>query len=365
MQTFARPAMALSNRTVLFILVAVVVLACRKDATEPDEPGASGPTPVAVVGPSWMDTLVGAPYIPADNPSTLQGIALGRRLFHEKALSDNHTQSCASCHMQGNSFSDPLAFSVGTNGATGTRNAMAVVNLAWDNRFFWDGRALGLEGQAHDPVVNMIEMRNTWPVVVERLQADESYVDDFEAAFGTRTIDSLLVTKALAQFERSLISYNSRFDRFQYEGDSTALNDQEQRGLELFMRDAKCDVCHNAPLFYDRAFRDNGLDASPQDGGLGVLTGNPGDWGRFKVPTLRNIAVTGPYMHDSRFNTLEEVVNFYANHVHLDDPNLDVHMGAWQLGLVNLTEEDQADLVAFLHTLTDEAFLSNPAFGPP
>jgi UDP-N-acetylmuramate dehydrogenase len=355
----------LRSTPILLVLIGVVLAAaCRKDP--PIEEVAEGtPTPFQFTLPVGLDTLLIPQMVPADNPTTLEGIALGRRLFYERALSDDSTQSCATCHVQAHGFSDPLPFSVGTNGAMGTRNAMAVINLAWDDRFFWDGRTYGLEGQAHDPVVNPLEMRNTWPEVVSRLQADATYLDGFEAAFGTRTVDSLLVTKAIAQFERSLISFGSRFDRYEYMGDSSALSEQELRGRDLFMRDAKCNICHRAPLFFDHAFRNNGLDAVAQDGGLGVSTGIPSDWGRFKVPTLRNIAVTAPYMHDSRFNTLEEVVQFYAHEVHTGNPDLDVHMGAWTLGQVNLTEADESDLAAFLRALTDSTFLTDPALGAP
>ncbi len=353
------------NKISVALGLIVLLFACRKDVQLDEEQLVGLPTPYSVAVPPWLDTLLLPQVVPADNPTTVEGVALGRRLFYEPALSDDSTQSCSTCHVQSHGFSDPLAFSVGTNGAVGTRNAMAVINLGWDHRFFWDGRSESLEAQAHDPVVNQVEMRNTWPEVVARLQSDPAYVDRFEAAFGTRTVDSTLVTRAIAQFERTLISFGSRFDRYEYMGDSTALSTQEIRGRGLYMRDAKCNVCHHAPLLFDHAYRNNGLDAQPQDGGLGVLTGVPSDWGRFKVPTLRNIAVTGPYMHDSRFNTLDEVVAFYANDVHVENPYIDVHMGAWLLGEVVLTEQDQTDLVAFLRTLTDSTFLTEPAFAAP
>lgn len=295
----------------------------------------------------------------------MEGIALGRRLFHDVLLSDDLSQSCASCHKQANGFSDPEQFSTGTNGASGTRNAMAIINLGWDDRFFWDGRRYTLEEQAHDPVTNPIEMRNTWPEVVSRLQAHADYPALFERAFGTPGVDSNKVVMAIAQFERTLISFNSRFDRFQYLGDSTALNEQEYRGLDIFMRDGHCVDCHTEPLLAGHGMRNNGLELAAVDSGLGSVTGNPTDNGKFKVPTLRNIALTAPYMHDGRFATLEGVVNFYAHDVQVDAPNLDGHMDPWRFGLVNLSAQDEADLVAFLHTLSDTDFLTNPSFGPP
>lgn len=349
----------------LTILVVLLALAgCRKDPAM--EPGPSaGPTPATVPLPGWVLDSLGPMLVPPDNPLTVEGITLGRKLFYEKALSDNYTQSCASCHLQAHGFSDPLAFSVGTNGATGTRNAMAVINLGWDQHFFWDGRRHNLEEQAHDPVTNPIEMRNTWPAVVQRLQSHPAYPELFRKAFGTATIDSALVTKAIAQFERTLVSFNSRYDRFQFEGEATALNEQEQRGLVIFMRDGHCVDCHSAELMNDHFLRNNGLDLVPVDPGLGGVTGDPNHTGRFKVPTLRNIAATAPYMHDSRFQTLEEVVHFYAEDVQLDSPNLDGHMLPWIAGQVNLDAQERADLVAFLHALTDSTFLTNPAFGAP
>jgi cytochrome c peroxidase len=295
----------------------------------------------------------------------VEGIALGRRLFHDVLLSDDQSQSCATCHVQANGFSDPRAFSIGTNGATGHRNAMAIINLGWDDRFFWDGRRYSLEEQAHDPVTNPIEMRNTWPVVVARLQDHAEYPAMFKAAFGDENVDSNRVVQAIAQFERTLVSFNSRFDRFQYMGDSTALNEQECRGLDIFMRDGHCVDCHMEPLLTSHGMRNNGLELAVVDSGLGAITGDPTDNGKFKVPTLRNIAQTAPYMHDSRFTSLEEVVNFYAHEVQVDQPNLDPHMDPWRFGNIHLTPEDEADLVAFLHALSDTDFLTNTAFGPP
>lgn len=356
----------MNSRKTLGILVAAVALlaACRKD--EPTDNAAdSGPVPYAVDVPSWLWDSTGhrVPF-PADNQSTAAGVALGRQLFYEKALSDDNTLSCGSCHKQENGFSDPRQFSIGTDGSVGTRQAMSVMDLAWDQFFFWDGRATSLEQQAFGPVTNMIEMRNTWPVVEQRLQAHAEYPALFETAFGSPGIDSVRVVKAIAQFERSLVSFNSRFDRFRYVGDSTAMDESEQRGMTLFMRGAHCVDCHRDPLMADHNLRNNGLDLVLTDLGGGV-NGNPALNGRFKVPTLRNIEVTAPYMHDGRFNTLEEVVEFYADDVQLDSPNLDNHMLPWIGGQVDLSPEDRVDLVAFLRTLTDPQFLTNPALSNP
>jgi cytochrome c peroxidase len=303
--------------------------------------------------------------MPSDNPLTTEGIFLGRKLFYEKMLSNDMTMSCASCHKQENGFDDPRPFSQGTNGSFGDRNAMAIINLGWDKHFFWDGRRNSLEGQAHDPVTNPIEMANNWPDVVQRLQASGEYRELFFKAFGTRTVDSNLVVKAIAQFERTLVSFNSRFDKYYYMGDSSALNEQEKRGLNIFTGKGLCKNCHLMnTLLTDLEFRNNGLDESPKDAGLMKFTGNAADNGKFKVPTLRNIAVTAPYMHDSRFATLEEVVTFYSSQVKQNSPNLDEHMPEFKSGL-NLTVQEKADLVAFLKSLTDKDFTTNPAFSQP
>jgi len=286
-------------------------------------------------------------------------------LFYEKALSNDLSMSCATCHRQEDTFSDRRTFSVGTNGTVGRRQAMAIVNLAWDGTFFWDGRSSTLEAQAFKPVVDHAEMRNSWPTVVSRLQADPRYPRLFERAFGTSLIDSVNVVRAIAQFERSLISLGSRFDRFRYLGETTALTEPEQRGMSLFMRGAHCADCHHEPMMADHGLRNNGLDLTFQDQGAAEVTGNPAHAGRFKVPTLRNIEFSAPYMHDGRFNTLEEVVDFYADDVQLQSPGLDNHMLPWVAGQVQLSTEDRSDLVAFLKALSDSDFLTNPSFSDP
>lgn len=221
-----------------------------------------------------------------------------------------------------------------------------------------------MELQAHDPVSNPIEMANTWPEVVKRLQNHSDYPKLFFKAFGSKTIDSNMVTKAIAQFERTLVSFNSRYDQYYFENKTSALNAQEIAGLNIYFGKAHCNDCHSDVLLTDNAVRNNGLDATPVDKGKGEVTGNQSDIGKFKVPTLRNIAVTAPYMHDSRFKTLEQVVDFYNNGVKVTSPNLDEHMQPFVPSL-NLTTQEKADLVAFLKTFTDETFLNNPAFKKP
>ncbi|WP_276133076.1 cytochrome-c peroxidase [Polluticoccus soli] len=343
------------------IAASLVLYACKKEKQDPTY----NPTAATVEVPAYVKTYVGEVPIPADNAMTAEGIELGRKLFYEKMLSDNSTMSCASCHKQENAFDDPRPFSEGTHGAFGDRNAMAIVNAAWDKHFFWDGRRASLEGQAHDPVSNPIEMANKWPEVVKRLQNSEEYPDLFFKAFGTSTIDSTLVTKAIAQFERTLVSFNSPFDKYYYKGDSAALTQQEKNGFMLFTGKAMCNNCHlTNTLFTDREIKNNGLDENPKDPGLMKFTGNAADRGKFKVPTLRNIGVTAPYMHDSRFATLEEVVDFYSSKVKQNSPNLDEHMPDFGSG-INLTQQEKTELIAFLKSLTDKEFITNPKFSDP
>lgn len=358
---------------VLFVVVGFLQ-SCKKDKEEDPAPvsGSSGPTPYVHQAPAWLlDSTGHAIEYPADNPMTNEGIALGRKLFYETALSDDYSMSCASCHRQENAFNDIRQFSVGTDGSVGTRQAMSTFNLLWDDFLFWDGRAPSIEAQAFGPVTNPVEMRNTWPTVESRLRGDANYPALFEQAFGSPGIDSVRIVKAIAQFERTMLSFNSRFDRFRYEGDITALTMQEQNGYRIFKREAHCVDCHVEPLFVSHGMRNNGLDLVPVDLGFGGVTGSPSHNGLFKVTTLRNIEVTPPYMHDGRFATLEEVVDFYVDGVQLNSPNLDDHMLPWSLvpngalGTLPLSSQDRADLVAFMKTLTDQEFLTDPEFSDP
>ncbi len=328
-------------------------------------PAVVAPTPVELTYPAWATDPDHTPILPYDNPLTVEGIALGRRLFYEKALSRDGDLACSSCHVQEHAFSDPRRVSIGMDGRQGTRNAMALMNLAWDHFFFWDARGLTLELQAFEPVRDHRELFNDWAEVIQRLKEKPGYEQQFQAAFGTMAFDSLHVVYALAQFERTLISFDSPFDRFHYACDTTALTAAQQRGMALFFGRAHCADCHELPLFQDHGVINIGLDSVITDPGLGGVSGKAWHMGRFKTPTLRNCAVSAPYMHDGRFASLAEVVDFYAEHVQLNTPNFDDHMFAWKLGVVHMDTADREDLVAFLEALTDSTFLNDPAFGPP
>jgi cytochrome c peroxidase len=345
-----------------FIIGFVFCLGCSND----DAMSNYQPTPQPLEIPQiFSDNIIG-PVIPSDNPQTVEGVALGKRLFFDRILSSNNTQSCASCHSPQNAFTDNTSTSVGVDGIFGTRNSMHLFNLAWNygERFAWDGKELSLERQAEEPVQNPIELHSDWDNVVERLQNHPEYPELFRLAFNTSTITKALTTKAIAQFERTLISANSKFDRFSL--GQTNLTAQELNGLDIFLREDKgdCFHCHgnpNNPLWTDNDFHNNGLDATFSDLGLGAVTGDPNDNGKFRSPSLRNLAFTAPYMHDGRFATLDEVINFYSEGLQ-DSPTIDPLMKQIEQGGVQLTAQEKADLKAFLLSLSDPSFINNPDF---
>ena len=299
------------------------------------------------------------PALPRDNPLIEERIALGRRLFQETALSADRSISCASCHAAATGFSDSRRFSSGVRGQLGTRQSMALINLAWKREFFWDGRARSLRDQVLIPIQDPTEMAETLEAVVGKLSGIPEYPALFEKAFGTPRIDAERIALALEQFVLTLTGFRSRFDG-SIQG-KASLSDLERRGLELFMteneprmgqRGADCFHCHGGMLFTDHQFHDNGLDLEPSDPGRAGVTRRNSDRGKFVTPTLRNIARTAPYMHDGRFQTLEEVVRHYSEGVQAS-PNLDPNLAKHTAGGLHLSPDDQSALVAFLKTLSE------------
>lgn len=324
------------------------------------------PIPYSLEIPTLFADKLIAPVIPANNPLTVEGVALGKKLFFDKKLSGDETQSCASCHNPQKAFTDNQQFSDGIDGFSGTRNTMPLFNLAWnfDERFAWDGKEFSLENQALEPVTNPLEMHANWTVIAVKLQQHAEYPTLFLQAFGTSKIDSALVTKAIAQFERTLISGTSKFDQY-LKGEAT-LTPEEENGFNVFMDEAKgdCFHCHgsnNNPIWSDNKFHNNGLDATFTDLGFGAVTGDPSDNGKFKSPSIRNLAFTAPYMHDGRFTTLEEVINHYSEGLQ-PSSTIDPLMKKVDQGGVALSTQDKADLKAFLLSLSDFEFINNPAF---
>jgi cytochrome c peroxidase len=323
-------------------------------------------TPAPLEVPTIFKDVLLPPVIPGDNPQTVEGIALGKKLFFDTQLSADNSLACASCHSPQTAFSDSRQFSLGITGEKGLRNSMPLQNLAfnYDEKFNWDGSAMTLENQMFEPVVNPIEMANTWPNVENTLQNSSEYPQLFEEAFGTQIIDSTLITKAMAQFVRTLVTANSRFD--QAEMGLIELTPQEQNGLNVFLDESRgdCFHCHGLPanpLWTDNAFHNNGLDSEFDDLGLGDVTGDPREFGLFRTPSLRNLKFTAPYMHDGRFETLDEVIDHYSEGLVFSE-TIDPLMKAINTGGVQLSESDKADLKAFLLSLSDESFINNPAF---
>jgi len=347
--------------TYLIILISFFGMSCSNE-----EANNYVPTPSSLEIPQLFEDNILNPVIPFNNPQTVEGIALGKKLFFDPILSGNNPQSCADCHAPENAFTDSSRFSDGIDGILGNRNSMPLFNLAWnyDEKFFWDGGAFSLEHQAFVPVSSPIEMKSQWKQLQQELQNHPEYPTLFNQAFGTSTIDSTLVTKAIAQFERTLISSNSKFDKYLL-GVGT-LTSQELNGFNVFMDETKgdCFHCHGSdknPLWTDNKFHNNGLDATFTDLGLGKITGDPADNGKFKSPSLRNLAFTAPYMHDGRFATLEEVINHYSEELKTS-PTIDPLMKKVAQGGVQLSAQDKADLKAFLLSLSDDEFINNPVF---
>jgi len=318
------------------------------------------------------------PVEPEGQELSEDGVQLGRRLFYDTILSDNETIACASCHRQEFAFSDAgNALSVGSQGELGDVNAPGVMNPAWGTSFFWNGRAPSLAHQAVEPVPQPVEMNLSWSEAVTRLQADAEYPSLFEDAFGSPGISMERVTNAIAQFEATLISMDSPWDK-SFRGESS-LNPDAFAGFALYRdeRFGDCFHCHGlGPVFDNSAFPvngqvflNNGLDSNP-DPGRFVVTGEENDRGRFKVPTLRNVGVTGPYMHDGRFETLEEVVQFYNTGIQTDSPNLNLKLRGnadkRMAGTLPVWTQEQVDqLVAFLEALTDPDFLTREELSDP
>ncbi len=350
------------KKRLILIVILLIYLSCSND----DSSSGYEPTSQPLDIPEIFSNNIIAPIIPTDNPQTVEGVALGKKLFFDTILSADGTKSCVSCHSPQNAFTDNSPTSIGVDGIPGIRNSMPLFNLAWNygERFTWDGKELSLERQAEEPVQNPIELHSNWDNVIERLQAHPEYPELFQLAFKTSTITKELATKAIAQFERTLISANSKFDR--YSQGKTNLTPQELNGLDIFLREDKgdCFHCHgnpNNPLWTDNDFHNNGLDSSFSDIGLGVVTGDPNDNGKFRSPSLRNLSYTAPYMHDGRFATLDEVIDHYSEGLQ-NSSTIDPLMKQIAQGGVQLSGQEKADLKAFLLTLSDPSFINNSDF---
>jgi cytochrome c peroxidase len=292
------------------------------------------------------------------NPLTEEGFQLGRHLFYDPIISRDSTISCASCHLQQTGFTHvDHQLSHGIDGNIGTRNSLALINLAWNKDFMWDGGVNSIEVQAINPITNPDEMDETLAHVIVKLQTSEKYRALFTKAFGDDKVTSQRLLKALAQYTVMLKSSNSKYDKVMRKEEH--YNEREQRGYDIFK--SNCASCHKEPLFRDDKFENNGLaiDTTLNDVGRFKITQKKEDNLRFKIPTLRNIQFTFPYMHDGRFKTLTEVVKHYNSLGH--DKNLPKELAK----PMNLSDNDRVDLVLFLTTLTDTAFLYDKRFSFP
>lgn len=290
--------------------------------------------------------------VPGDNPLACELVALGRRLFFETRLSRSGETSCGTCHLPERAFTDGRSIAVGDGGARGKRNTPTLFDRAYGHSQFLDGRASTLEVQALLPLTNPNELANTPAEILRRLSASGSYRRQFARAFGSAGVTLQRLGSALASFERTLVAGDAPIDRLAILGDSAALTPAARRGLALFQGKARCVVCHEPPRFTEERFHNTGIawnGGSYRDSGRYAVTRRPEDLGAFKTPTLRNVELTAPYMHDGSLATLEDVVAFYDRGGN-PNPNLDP-----TLRPLELTEAERAELVAFLRALTGSA----------
>ena len=336
----------------LCVAAALIAAGCKQ------QPPAAGLRPIGK--PVAIPTPLGLPPvpIPPDNPPTAETIDLGKRLYFDKRLSSDNSMSCATCHNPVTGFADPRRFSLGVGKKSGTRNSPTVLNAAYNAVQFWDGRAASLEHQAAGPIANPVEMAMPHDQLVAKLNGDPAYIDLFAKAFGPGRITMDHVQRAIASYERTTLSGNSPFDRYQYGADKTSLSESAIRGLAIFKDPARanCAACHTIgekyALFTDGKFHNIGAGLNDEgelrDLGRYDQTKLDADRGAFRTPTLRNIARTAPYMHDGSLRTLREVVDFYVGGGS-SNPYLDK-----EIRPIRLTRNERDDLIAFLQSLTGE-----------
>lgn len=347
------------RRATVVLLAACHALLAACDATAGSDRGASLPAPLLDVTipvgarpDAWAMRLQST-----ENALTESRAQLGKRLFFDSRLSSSGAISCASCHLPEHAFADPHPVSLGVDGQAGRRNAPSLVNLVWSQHFFWDGRAGSLEEQAGQPIENPVEMNLPLPEAVASLVGDPTYVAAFEAAYGGPPSESTL-RKSLASFLATLVSGQSAYDQH-LRGDDRRFGEDAQRGEAVFLSDrVGCFHCHPVGLLTNDGFFNNGSFEEGGDRGRQAITGRPGDLGKFKVPGLRNIGASGPYMHDGSVPTLTDVIEQYARGGR-GDPTTDP-----QVRPISLSAAEKQDLLAFLTSLTDETFLSDPRYRP-
>ncbi|MDB5014448.1 MAG: cytochrome-c peroxidase, partial [Daejeonella sp.] len=295
-----------------------------------------------------------------ENRLTDEGFKLGRKLFYENTLSIDGSVSCGSCHQQFAAFANlDHAVSHGVQNCMGIRNAPPIFNLAWQKEFMWDGGVKHIELSPLNALTNTCEMANNLDELAERLVRTGSYPDLFNKAFGTPVINSQRILKALSQFTALMVSSNSKYDKYIRKEKDGEFSTEEKVGYELFLE--KCSACHKEPLFTDLTYRSNGLDLNPIDPGRDPITHNNEDHGKFRIPSLRNIELSGPYMHDGRFYDLEEVLEHYNSGVKAHK-NLDPILKKGNRAGIDLSIGEQKQIITFLKTLTDHEFIQDKRF---
>ncbi len=368
-------------RLILFIFSLIFIIGlsqCKKDGSgNQQNPSGlwSGATPYNFTVPEGFPQ----PFIPADNPMSVEGVKLGRFLFYDKRLSKDMSMSCGTCHEPQNAFSNRTAKSVGIHGQQTRRNSMPIFNLAWQQNFFWDGRAVSLEEQALLPVTDQLELDNDWATVVARLETDSVYPAMFQDAFGpTSSITKENAVKAIAQFERSIVSANSEFDQVVRLKTKASFDDpRAAEGMVFFDRffpdGADCSHCHGREetsyimgSYGLLQFSNNGLKDSlgeMTDRGLEEVTGNPDHRAKFRIPSLRNLLFSTPFMHDGSIPDIDSVVTFYNSQSHKNRTTDQVMETAGRDN--RWTIEEQENLKAFLRSLSDDDFRENQDYTNP
>lgn len=331
---------------ILCLVSSLIIYSCSKDPM------------ITLDSDKVMQVPEGFPSIsfPADNEYTPERWALGKRLFYDPILSVNNTISCASCHHASQAFSDTLAFSIGDQNQVGRSNAPTLANIAYHPYYTRSGGVPTIEMQILVPIQEHDELNTNILDIVEKLKKDASYVTQIESAYN-REPDPYSITRAIANFERSLISGNSAYDKYYFQENKNAMSDEAKKGMQLFMSEkTNCSKCHSGFNFTNYAFENNGLYANYADSGRMRLTHLESDRARFKVPTLRNVALTAPYMHDGSFKTLDEVV------AHYNKGGIATQNKSELLKPLGLTTKEQQELVAFLNALSDNTFINNKNF---
>ncbi|MEZ5017992.1 MAG: cytochrome c peroxidase [Flavipsychrobacter sp.] len=342
------------KRIIVFLLILTGLSACKPDvdfnkATSTEEPV------TFVIPQGWPQ-----PFFNFENNAlTQERFQLGRKLFYDGRLSRDNTISCGTCHQSGAAYAHAdHDLSHGIDDLLGKRNSPTIFNLAWSTSFFWDGGVNHIESQPINPIQNPVEMDESLQNIIDKLNADSKYRKMFKDAWGTDLINSQRIFKSIAQFMGVMVSATAKYDKVMRNEAGVSFTGAEQNGYNVFK--ANCASCHKEPLFTDFSFRNNGLisgTGSNEDSGRAIITQKVEDLYKFKIPSLRNLGYSQPYMHDGRLATLDAVLNHYESGIHIT-PSLDPLL---QNG-IKLTAQERSDLLAFLKTLDDEEFIKDTRF---